>query len=469
MDRVKDWENKEVLTHIDLNAEFSNITDNIESGADVTDVVNVAEVIHGATTKSTPVNNDELSLIDTAAENVLKKLTWTNAKATLKTYFDTLYTGSGGLFNIVEDTTPQLGGDLDMNGHNIGGNTETQLDDAVAKKHAANADIDLDATFEATFVKKADTVNVLSDITSTGANIEDAVTKKHTANTDTALGAQTENLNMNTHKIIGVVDPTTNQEVATKKYVDDNLGGGLEWSVISTNTNAVAKHGYLINASGGNITLTLPTTPSVGDMVGICDFYDKGTTNTITIARNTKNIEGIAENLIININGAGFTIVYSDSTRGWEIVTEIGNGGDEVKKMVIANWTIRTSAADNNWRSVCWSPGLSLFCAVAHSGTGNRVMTSPDGITWTIRTSAADNDWFSVCWSPGLSLFCAVAHSGTGNRVMTSPDGITWTIRTSAADNDWFSVCWSPGLSLFCAIAHSGTGNRVMTSLFYGN
>lgn len=33
------------------------------------------------------------------------------------------------------------------------------------------------------------------------------------------------NLDMNTHKIIGVVDPTANQEAATKKYVDDNVGG----------------------------------------------------------------------------------------------------------------------------------------------------------------------------------------------------------------------------------------------------
>ena len=47
----------------------------------------------------------------------------------------------------------------------------------------------------------------------------------HTQNTDTALGAQSENLDMNTHKIVGVVDPTSNQEAATKKYVDDNAGG----------------------------------------------------------------------------------------------------------------------------------------------------------------------------------------------------------------------------------------------------
>jgi len=131
--------------------------------------------------------------------------------------------------------------------------------------HTQNTDTDLDATFEATFVKKADTVNELSDITSAGANIEDAVThkdltnnphsvdiddlglasgtvaadvddaidKKHAQNTDTALGAQSEALDMNTHKITGVVDPTTDQEAATKKYVDDN-GGGDTLPIVDT-------------------------------------------------------------------------------------------------------------------------------------------------------------------------------------------------------------------------------------------
>ena len=85
------------------------------------------------------------------------------------------------------------------------------------------------------------------------------------------------------------------------------------------------------------------------------------------------------------------------------------------------------------------------------------------GGAWKLRTSAADNQWLSVCWSPELSLFVAVSISGLGNRVMTSPDGINWTSRTSAADNQWSSVCWSPELSLFVAVAYSGFGNRVMT------
>jgi hypothetical protein len=63
----------------------------IEAGADVTDGVNVGASIHGATSKTTPVDADTVALIDSADSNLLKKLSWLNIKATLKTYFDTLY------------------------------------------------------------------------------------------------------------------------------------------------------------------------------------------------------------------------------------------------------------------------------------------------------------------------------------------------------------------------------------------
>lgn len=48
-----------------------------------------------AASKATPVDADELPIVDSAALNVLKKLTWSNLKATLKTYFDTLYALTG--------------------------------------------------------------------------------------------------------------------------------------------------------------------------------------------------------------------------------------------------------------------------------------------------------------------------------------------------------------------------------------
>lgn len=48
-------------------------------------------IINSATAKTTPVDADMLGLMDSAASNVLKKLSWANIKTTLKSYFDTYY------------------------------------------------------------------------------------------------------------------------------------------------------------------------------------------------------------------------------------------------------------------------------------------------------------------------------------------------------------------------------------------
>lgn len=56
---------------------------------------NVEVATHAATSKATPVDADEIPLVDSAASFGLKKLTWANLKATIKTYTDTLYSAVG--------------------------------------------------------------------------------------------------------------------------------------------------------------------------------------------------------------------------------------------------------------------------------------------------------------------------------------------------------------------------------------
>jgi len=105
-----------------------------------------------------------------------------------------------------------------------------------------------------------------------------------------------------------------------------SAGGGISWTVVSgTSINCVKDTGYLINASNNDVLLHLPTTPSEGDTVGFCDFYNKATSHTITIS-GSNNIEGYSEPLVLNMNGAGFNLVYTDATRGWEIVDDIAGG-----------------------------------------------------------------------------------------------------------------------------------------------
>lgn len=57
---------------------------------------NIASETHASTSKVTPVDADEIGLIDSASSFTLKRLTWANLKATLKTYFDTLYVALSG-------------------------------------------------------------------------------------------------------------------------------------------------------------------------------------------------------------------------------------------------------------------------------------------------------------------------------------------------------------------------------------
>ena len=77
----------------------------------------IATIIVGLSAKTTLVDADSMAILDSANSNALKKVTWANIKATLKTYFDTLY--SGKIASLLEDLTPQLGGDLDVNGKKI--------------------------------------------------------------------------------------------------------------------------------------------------------------------------------------------------------------------------------------------------------------------------------------------------------------------------------------------------------------
>lgn len=82
------------------------------------------------TAKATPIDADAIVVSDSADSNYAKKTTWAQVKSVLKTYFDTLYataaqgsTADSALQNVVEDTTPQLGGQLDVNGNAIGDGT----------------------------------------------------------------------------------------------------------------------------------------------------------------------------------------------------------------------------------------------------------------------------------------------------------------------------------------------------------
>ena len=86
------------------------------------DITVIAPGTHVATSKTTPVDADEVPIADSAATFGLKKLTWANLKATLKSYFDTIYT----LTNLGGVPTGRT-----VNGHALSANVTVTGDDVL--------------------------------------------------------------------------------------------------------------------------------------------------------------------------------------------------------------------------------------------------------------------------------------------------------------------------------------------------
>jgi len=96
------------------------------------------------------------------------------------------------------------------------------------------------------------------------------------------------------------------------------IGGGTSWqSVKTSNYTASAGQGVFANTTSASFTVTLPASPSLGDEVSIKDYAGTFDTNALTVGRNSQPIEGVAADLTVSVERAGFTLVYSDSTQGW--------------------------------------------------------------------------------------------------------------------------------------------------------
>jgi len=74
------------------------------------------------------------------------------------------------------------------------------------------------------------------------------------------------------------------------------------------------------NATSGAFTLTLPATPVVGDTIQIIDVAGIFATNNVTIARNGEKIQNLNENLVLDMNNAAVTMIYSGATFGWVFI-----------------------------------------------------------------------------------------------------------------------------------------------------
>jgi len=250
--------------------------------------------------------------------------------------------------DLVDDTTPQLGGNLDTNSFMI------DFDDAHGIRDENGAE---QLIFETTSsaVNHIDVTNAATgnapQIGAVGddSNVDLKLRPKGTGNIEimgaTNPGAIQLNCESNSHGIILQSPPHSSGQSYTLKFPTGNVtadrflkvdsvtgsgatgvgqlsfaevSGGTSWQAVKTSTfTAVAGEGYFIDTTSGAIEMDLPA-GTIGDEVSFIDYAGTFDTNALTIDQNgSEKIAGSTDPLTVSTERAANTLVYVDSTQGW--------------------------------------------------------------------------------------------------------------------------------------------------------
>ena len=96
--------------------------------------------------------------------------------------------------------------------------------------------------------------------------------------------------------------------------------GTVTWCTTAKTSplTAVSGKGYFINTTGGAVTVTLPSSPSAGDIVAFKDYANTWDTNAVTLGNNGSKINGITQTSTLITESQSVTLIYVDSTKGWQ-------------------------------------------------------------------------------------------------------------------------------------------------------
>jgi hypothetical protein len=107
--------------------------------------------------------------------------------------------------------------------------------------------------------------------------------------------------------------------------------GTVDWCTTAKTSPFTAANGvgYFINTAGGAVTVTLPSSPSGGDIISIKDYGRTFDCNAVTLCRNGSKIASKCFNASLGTDGQSVTLIFVDATQGWLNVqtdsTVVGN------------------------------------------------------------------------------------------------------------------------------------------------
>ncbi len=114
-----------------------------------------------------------------------------------------------------------------------------------------------------------------------------------------------------------ITNTTTIASTNASKFIT-NSGRRVKTTVTTTNLTIVDSYEVVIvGAISGSVTITLPSTPTSGDIYTIKDQGGNAATFNIIISGNGNNIDGVSS-YTMNANYEGATVVFANSS--WSII-----------------------------------------------------------------------------------------------------------------------------------------------------
>ena len=151
--------------------------------------------------------------------------------------------------------------------------------------------------------------------------------------------------------------------------------GTVNWDTTKKTTGftAVSGNGYFCDtAASGAFTLTLPSSPSAGDIVGLKDYNGNFSTANLTIGRGGSKINGgDAADAVIKTDGAAIFLVYVDATQGWVATQDDSSTFSGTNFLIATGGTI--TECGNDKIHTFTGPGTFTVCQVSSTAADNLI------------------------------------------------------------------------------------------------
>ena len=121
--------------------------------------------------------------------------------------------------------------------------------------------------------------------------------------------------------------------------------GTVDWCTTAKTSpfTAVSGDGFFVNTTGGAITVTLPSSPSAGDIISLKDYANTWDTNNVTLARNGSKINGQCSCALLDTESQSVTLIYVDGTKGWQSIQDGTSNVSGAAFIAATGGTIATS------------------------------------------------------------------------------------------------------------------------------